>query len=197
MALCLRDLAGLADVARPSLPRVSAPPLPVVPLASIDSADAVTPALLTRIGGATGGPELAEQWNAWWERIVERERRSWLPRPRPPHFEAFDRELALQDLMLAHFDRADAWAIEQRRFYAARAAERMGSRPTDISDVIRDREHELRRRAFTFRLDLNVLPLEEPGAWIVAPNTIIVSESLRDDSASFRSWLTPVIHAIV
>jgi len=46
-------------------------------------------------------------------------------------------------------------------------------------------------------LDLEVLPICRPGAWVVAPDTIVVSESLRDDREAFREWLRPLVHGLV
>ena len=60
-----------------------------------------------------------------------------------------------------------------------------------------EREHELRRQAGYFRLDLDVLPLAEKGAWIVGPHTVVVSATLRDDSQALRAWLRPLVTALV
>ena len=69
--------------------------------------------------------------------------------------------------------------------------------PADIVDIVREREHELRRQAGSFRLDIEALPLAEPGAWVVGPDTVVVSWSLRDDHAAFREWFEPLVAALV
>jgi hypothetical protein len=75
--------------------------------------------------------------------------------------------------------------------------EEHAKRSADIVDVVRDREHELRRQAGYFRLDIAVLPLAEPGAWIVGPNSIVISQSMRENSAAFRAWFRPIVEALV
>ena len=57
--------------------------------------------------------------------------------------------------------------------------------------------NELRRQAGSFRLDIEALPLAEPGAWVVGPDTVVVSWSLRDDHAAFREWFEPLVAALV
>ncbi|MDN4596418.1 hypothetical protein [Leifsonia virtsii] len=200
IALAVRDLAGLSDAVRPSLPALD---------------PAVTPALRSRgarsgrkvarpaPGGApgdsagAGDDPLAVQWQAWFEIVADRSRRLTAPLLRPPHFEAFDRALELQDAVIAHYDAAAGWAAARHAEYVEATAATHARRAADIVDVVREREHELRRQAGYFRLDLDVLPLAEKGAWIVGPHTVVVSATLRDDSHAFRAWLRPLVTALV
>jgi hypothetical protein len=140
---------------------------------------------------------LADQWRAWWEFSLQRERRPIVTQLKPPHFEVFDRAIELQDLVTEHYEEAFAWTTERHAEYAQLSLLQHSRRAADIVDVVRDREHELRRQAGYFRLDIYVMPLAEPGAWIVAPHTVVVSTSLRDDSAAFRDWFAPVVSALV
>ena len=64
-------------------------------------------------------------------------------------------------------------------------------------DVVRNREHVLRRQAGSFRLDMCIMPLAAKGAWIVAPHTVVVSQSLRNDPVAFRDWFTPIVNVLV
>lgn len=195
MALALRDLGHLDGVGDPVIPRLTPAVAPV-----LHPATGALPVLPSRPRpahpGAAGSP-LAEQWQAWFEVIVDRERRAAGSLLQPPHFAAFDRAIELQDLILEHFDEALLWATERHDEYARASAQTHARRAADIVDVVRDREHELRRQAGYFRLDLSVLPLEERGAWIVGPHSVILSTSLRDDSAAFRAWFAPVVAALV
>ena len=195
MALALRDLAGLTAVERPAIPRVFPPVVHVMHPASGSH-----PLPRPTVQGHASTPDRAaraDQWRAWWEFSLQRERRPIVSQLRPPHFEVFDRAIELQDLVTEHYEEALAWTVERHAEYARLSLLQHSRRAADIVDVVRDREHELRRQAGYFRLDIYVLPLAEPGAWIVAPHTVVVSTSLRDDSVAFRDWFAPVIAALV
>jgi hypothetical protein len=146
---------------------------------------------------ASDSPSLAEQWLAWWRTEAVREHRPLMTMLQPPHFAAFDRAIELQDLIVTYYDDAYLWAAQRHEEYARASTELHAKRAADIVDVVRAREHELRRQAGYFRLDIAVMPLAEPGAWIVGPNSVVISQSLRDDSGAFREWFTPVIAALV
>lgn len=204
VALAVRDLTGLADVVEPALPRLTPATAPALQPRGARSAERRTPPGSRPASGppgATGGVSradpLAAQWQAWFELVVDRLRRPTAPLLHPPHFEAFDRALELQDAVIAHFDAAADWAAARHAEYVAASAEFHARRAADIVDVVREREHELRRQAGYFRLDLDVLPLAEKGAWIVGPHTVVVSASMRDDSRAFRDWLRPLVAALV
>lgn len=204
MALCLRDLAGLDDVGDPVLPPVAPAVQRILSLSSAPSNPASPhprtdpPAVVTPPGAAAARKaDLAEQWLAWWRAEAVRERRPLTTMLQPPHFAAFDRAIELQDLIMIYYDDAYLWSAQRHDEYARTSNALHARRAADIVDVVRDREHELRRQAGYFRLDISVLPLAEPGAWIVGPNSVVVSQSLRDDSAAFRQWFAPVVAALV
>ncbi|GAB3608184.1 hypothetical protein GCM10027414_03090 [Humibacter ginsengiterrae] len=196
IGLCLRDLAGLAGVGDPVLPAVvpavQRQPVPHRVLASAASAswDASQP---------DPSAQLGEEWTHWWRRAVVQANAvgSWSTVFLPPHFAAFDRELALQDLVIERFQDAVAWARERRAEYVADDLAHHLQYSADIVDIVREREHDVRRQAGSFRLDIEALPLAEPGAWVVGPDTVVVSWSLRDDHAAFRRWFEPLVAALV
>ncbi len=198
MALAVRDLAGLHAVGDPVLPRLAPEPEPALHTTTTSPVRraAVTGTPVTG-GGAAGDDILSRQWTAWFERAVHRDRRPLGGLLHPPHFEAFDRAIELQDLILRYYDVAAHWSAERHAEYARTSLEKHAQRAADIVDVVREREHELRRQAGYFRLDIDVLPLAEPGAWIVGPHTVVVSGSLRDDSRAFRDWFRPLVAALV
>ncbi|WP_295121010.1 hypothetical protein [uncultured Leifsonia sp.] len=188
IALALRDLAGLDSVVAHALPRV-------------------TPAVVPVLHGDAGGGRaeakpaargaLSAQWDALFEAAADREHRPMTPLLQPPHFAALDRALELQDFVLAHHDEAARWARDRHAEYTRASMEAHARRAADIVDVVHEREHDLRRQAGYFRLDIDVLPLAESGAWIVGPHTVAISASLRDDSAAFRAWFRPLVAALV
>lgn len=177
LALALRDLAGLADECSPEIP-LGVPGIGRIDTAGIDRA------------------QLAAQWRGWWAGIVPLETRPFITEVSPPHFATFDRALDLQEAMYRGYDRAIEWA-RQRRFEYLSAVEKREHPLADVYGLVQRRQFELRRQSTSFRLDLAILPVAEKGAWVEAPDTIVVSESLRDDAEQFREWLLPLVIALV
>ncbi|MEO7017304.1 MAG: hypothetical protein ABI130_16605 [Leifsonia sp.] len=199
MALALRDLAHLEGVGMPPIPRLFPAVAPVfhpatgaLPLPGAGGHGELTP---PETQGSAG--LLQRQWLAWFDLTVDRERRPVVSLLQPPHFQAFDRAIELQDLIVDHYGEALSWTRERHAEYARTSIEQHARRAADIVDVVHEREHELRRQTGYFRLDLSVLPVAERGAWIVGPHTVVVSTSLRDDSHAFREWFTPLVAALV
>ncbi len=188
IALALRDLAGIEGTGAHALPRVAPAVVPVLQGGSAGGGRTVAPTLR----GA-----LTAQWDALFEAAADREHRPLTALLQPPHFAALDRALELQDFVLAHHDAAARWARDRRAEYARASIEQHARRAADIVDVVHEREHDLRRQAGYFRLDIAVPPLAESGAWIVGPHTVVVSTSLRDDSTAFRGWFRPLVAALV
>lgn len=199
MALAIRDLAGLAGRVRPELPALQPAVASVLsrPSSPGDGRMRARPLPRPGAGGAADSDALAEQWQAWFDVASDRHRRLVGPLLHPPHFEAFDRAIDLQDAIIAHYDAAERWADARHAEYVAASLAQHARRAADIVEVVREREHELRRQAGYFRLDIDVLPLAEKGAWIVGPHTVALSASLRDDSVAFRDWLRPLVAALV
>lgn len=189
MALCLRDLGGLTDLGD-QLP-------PVIPAVQRAEGGGARRRSLVHHSVQTDADELRVQWSNWWHRTLIRESRPIVSMLRPPHFTVFDRELELQDLVEEYYEDALAWTSDRRDEYITFSTSARARQAMDIVDVVRDREHVLRRQAGSFRLDMYVMPLAEKGAWIVAPQTIVVSQSLRNDAAAFRQWFTPIVHVLV
>lgn len=184
LALALRDLAGLAGECAETIPPVHPAPVPV-PAALAD--------------GALEGIDrvaLAAQWRGWWAGIILRETRPFMSPVRPPHFEVFDRALELQELLYRHYDAAMRWSIDRHAEYERSVRQRGSSLPA-IYRLVQRRQLQLRRQSNSFRVDLTVLPLSHYGGWVVAPDTIVVSSSLRDDPEAFQAWFEPIVEALV
>lgn len=200
MALCLRDLAGLAGIGEPPLP-AAIPAVEHQPAADRMLAIAPRQSWSPAAGEAdvSADSTLAEEWTRWWRRAVVHMNAvaSWSTSFVPPHFAAFDRELELQDLVIEHFADAVAWSNARRAEYLADDLRHRAEYSADIIEIVRNHEHELRRQTGSFRLDIEALPLAEKGAWVVGPDTVVISWSLRDDHEAFRAWFTPVVAALV
>lgn len=194
VALALRDLGGLVGAGAPVLPPV-VPAVAAIPAASQGLASEPAPARTASRGA--GSALLKEQWEACFALAADRERRPRGTLFHAPHFESFDRAIELQDLVIANYDAAVGWASERQAEYARTSLADHARRAADIVDVVHEREHDLRRQAGYFRLDIDVLPLAESGAWIVGPRTVVVSSSMRDDSQAFRAWFRPLVAALV
>ena len=184
LALALRDLAGLAGECAETIPPVQPAPVPrpvALADATLDGIDRVA---------------LAAQWRGWWAGIILRETRPFMSPVRPPHFEVFDRALELQELLYRHYDEAMRWSIDRHAEYERSVSQRGSSLPA-IYRLVQRRQLQLRRQSNSFRVDLTVLPLSQYGGWVVAPDTIVVSSSLRDDPDAFQAWFEPIVEALV
>jgi hypothetical protein len=176
LALALRELGGLRDICEEQIPPAD-PMLEPVERGGVDAA-------------------LAAQWRGWWAGIVRRATRPFISQVRPPHFEVFDRALELQELVYNCYDEAMNWVELRHTEYLREVAAR--EHPlADAYELVQRRQFELRRQSGSFRLDLEVLPVREAGAWVVAPDTVIISQALRYDPVAFREWLKPVVIALV
>ena len=91
-----------------------------------------------------------------------------------------------------HLDSARTWASIAHRMHNERAS---GGDLT-LTDVVREREAELGRRARPFRLRIEVLPLTESGLWWIGENAIAVDEALRDEPILYADALRPVVEQL-
>jgi hypothetical protein len=222
LALALRDLAGLTGECAETIPPVHPAPVPTMgrrrptesgrqssePLNGGDGAgselEAGSRPGADLDGGSRPGADLdgidrvalAAQWRGWWAGIILRETRPFMSPVRPPNFEVFDRALELQELLYRHYDAAMRWSIDRHAEYERSVRQRGSSLPA-IYRLVQRRQLQLRRQSNSFRVDLTVLPLAQYGGWVVAPDTIVVSASLRDDPDAFQAWFEPIVEALV
>lgn len=198
VALCLRDMAGLADLGEPVLPAVT-PAVPAVAHTVLrpGRTGGTGPGSADKDGGGGHRGALRAQWLAWWARTATPGTRPYVSDLRPPHFAAFDRQLELQDLIETHYVAAARWADRRREEYLRTRSERRAAFAADVVEPVREREHALRRQAGYFRLDLCVLPLAERGTWVIAPDTIAISRGLREDLPAFRAWWRRLAEVLV
>jgi hypothetical protein len=179
VALYLREVLSIASpVELPRLRDVG----PVGPPRATDEQDA-----------------LERQWRAWWAMTVEPEAH---PSPVPLELvPAFDTEVALpatgaealQAAIVPHADAARSWADWVHEHYRAASAARRGDSYRAYAGTIAEHEREVGRRAHSFELNVEVLPLRERGVWWIGSMTVAVTDSLRADAAAFDDAIHPII----
>lgn len=183
IALYVRDAAGLTGAGLPAVSKASPP---------IHPADHQQ--LTAQVGGI---PALRTEWEAWWHQLL-REYPAQTSDLAPPSFPAFSNSPALRRVLQAHFGTALSWARERRSEYLRLVAEReVNGSSRILSDLVQDREMEIGRSARDFELTIIELPLNEPRAWFLEPNRMVMSESLMEDHELFRSYVQPVVELLV
>ncbi|QAY72886.1 zinc-binding alcohol dehydrogenase [Agromyces protaetiae] len=179
LALYLREALGIASpVDLPHLRDIG----PVGPPRSTDLQDAIE-----------------RQWRAWWAMTVEPEAH---PSPVPLELlDAYGTEIALptsgaEELAAAlgpHAEASRAWAQWAHDTYRTVSATRRGDSYRAYAGTIAEHEREVGRRAHSFELNVEVVPLVEPGVWWIGSMTVAVTDSLRADAAAFDEAIHPII----
>ncbi|MDN6201140.1 MAG: hypothetical protein L0I99_02920 [Micrococcaceae bacterium] len=181
LALYFRDLAGIEHPGPPD----------IAPLA---------PRVKATAAAEVCGPpaaELRQEWHDWGRRVL-------VQGPEddglfsPPAFPGFADSPTLQRLLQAHYGAALSWSRARMIEYTEVSAEHHGSgRRGLLEQMITDRAMELERRPKPMELKLVELPLSEPRAWFVDPDTVILSQDLARDADLYRSFLEPVIRFLL
>ncbi len=142
-------------------------------------------------------PELEKQWRAFWEMTVEPQAH---PSPVPLDLvDGFDMLIALPTegfaelhaALLSHG--AEAVAVARRAHDRYRAGLGTGSSYRAYASAIAQHERNVGRRAHSFELNVQVLPLTQRGVWWIGSLTVAVTDGLRGDVAAFDSAIAPVI----
>ncbi|WP_370296457.1 zinc-binding alcohol dehydrogenase [Agromyces sp. LHK192] len=142
---------------------------------------------------------LERQWREWWAMTVEPEAH---PSPVPLELvPAFDTEIALpttgaEELAAAivpHAEASRAWADWAHDQYRNASASRRGDSYRAYAGSIAEHEREVGRRAHSFELNVQVVPLVSPGVWWIGSMTVAVTDSLRADAAAFDDAIHPII----
>ena len=169
-----------------------------------------SPAELPRLRdvGPTGSSEprdmdqhdlLERQWRAWWAMTVEPEQH---PSPVPLELvDAYGTEIALPvsgaEVLAAalppHAEAALAWSEWAQEHYRTASAARRGDTYRAYAGTIAEHEREVGRRAHSFELNVEVLPLAKPGVWWIGSMTVAVTDTLRSDAAAFDDAIHPII----
>lgn len=141
-------------------------------------------------------------WRTYWEMTVEPQAHtSPVPLELVPGFEmlvalpteGFDPLIAA---ITPYGEDAVAYARAASERYHARAhadARSGGSTYRAYASAIAQHERRAGRRAHSFELNVQVLPLTQRGVWWIGALTVAVTDSLRSDVVAFDAAIAPVI----
>lgn len=180
LALYLREVLGIASP--PELPRLRDVGVVGAGARDTDSQD-----------------QLERQWREFWLMTVEPEEH-----PCPVALELVDSygttialpasgAAALRSAIDPHAQSALAWADWAERGYSGPAAARRGDSYRGYAGTIAEYEREVGRRAHSFELNVQVLPLMQNGVWWIGRSTVAVTDTLRADAAAFDTAIHPII----
>jgi len=178
IALYLRQILGVrAPEALPHLRQAPAAPTP---------------------GDDEAALTLERQWLDYWEMTVEPQAH---PATGPLELvDGFDGLAALPregaDELRAAIAGSGPDAVAYARAAAARYAAQLGPGAASYrayAGAIAEHERRVGRRAHSFELNVQVLPLTQRGIWWIGSLTIAVTDGLRSDVAAFDRAITPII----
>jgi hypothetical protein len=181
LALYLREVLGIASPAE--LPRLRE----VGRIGPDDSPD------------VDAHDALEKQWREWWSMTVEPE-----ANPSPVPLELLDEfgtavalpvtgAEALAAAIRPHAEAGLAWAEWAHERYRSASATRSGDSYRAYAGSIAEHEREVGRRAHSFELNVEVLPLAASGVWWIGRKTVAVTDTLRSDAAAFDDAIHPII----
>jgi hypothetical protein len=142
---------------------------------------------------------LERQWREYWAMTVEPQAH---PSPVPLDLvEGFDTLIALpiegfdelRDAIIPHAPEALAFSQSAHSRYAKDAGSKPGVSYRAYASAIAEHERQVGRRAHSFELNVQVLPLAQRGVWWIGSLTIAVTDGLRGDVVAFDSAIHPII----
>lgn len=142
---------------------------------------------------------LEQQWRGFWELTVEPQAH---PSPVPLELvDGFDMLIALptegfaelQAAILPHGKDAVAYARSAHDRYRAGLGTGTGTSYRAYAGAIAEHERRVGRRAHSFELNVQVLPLTQRGVWWIGSLTVAVTDGLRSDIAAFDAAIGPII----
>lgn len=142
---------------------------------------------------------LERQWREYWAMTVEPQAH---PSPVPLELvDGFETVVALPadgaaELRAAIEPRAVealAYARTANGRYQAEAASKPGTSYRGYASAIAEHERQVGRRAHSFELNVQVLPLAQRGVWWIGSLTVAVTDGLRGDVAAFDAAIHPII----
>jgi len=143
---------------------------------------------------------LEEQWRDYWDMTIE-------PRAHPSDvplelIDGFDTLVALPATGAEELRNAIAPFTESALQYAKAARNRYfdtmktatgGGAYRAYASAIAEFEREVGRRAHSFELNVQVLPLSQRGIWWIGALTVAVTDGLRRDVVAFDAAIRPII----
>ena len=140
---------------------------------------------------------LERQWREYWAMTVEPQAH---PSPVPLELvEGFETMLALptdgadvlRSAIIPHASEALAFAQSAHARYRKDAGS--GTAYRAYASAIAEHERQVGRRAHSFELNVQVLPLTQRGVWWIGSLTVAVTDGLRGDVAAFDAAIHPII----
>ena len=149
------------------------------------------------VGDYTDTDALERQWRAYWDMTVEPQAH---PSPVPLELvDGFEMLVALPTEGFAELAEAiaphaaDALAHARQAHERYRAGIGQGASYRAYASAIAQHERTVGRRAHSFELNVQVLPLAQRGVWWIGALTIAVTDGLRGDVVAFDAAIGPVI----
>lgn len=140
---------------------------------------------------------LEQQWRAYWELTVEPQAH---PSPVPLDLvDGFEMFVALPTEGFAELHAAilpfgtAAIAYARKAHDRYRAGIGTGASYRAYASAIAQHERHAGRRAHSFELNVQILPLTQRGVWWIGALTIAVTDGLRGDVVAFDAAIGPVI----
>ncbi len=142
---------------------------------------------------------LEQQWRGFWELTVEPQAH---PSPVPLELvDGFDMLIALPTegfaelhaAIVPHGPQAVAYARSAHDRYRAGLGTGTGTSYRAYAGAIAEHERRVGRRAHSFELNVQVLPLTQRGVWWIGSLTVAVTDGLRTDIAAFDAAIGPII----
>lgn len=140
---------------------------------------------------------LERQWRVLWEMTVEPQ-----AHPSPVPLELVDGFEMLVALPTEGFDElqaaiapfgADAVAYSRDANERYRRSVGTGASYRAYASAIAQHERTSGRRAHSFELNVQILPMTQRGVWWIGALTIAVTDGLRHDVAAFDTAIAPII----
>ena len=142
---------------------------------------------------------LERQWREYWAMTVEPQAH---PSPVPLELiDGFETLVALpaegadvlRTAIAPHAAEAIAYSQSAHSRYAKDAAAKPGVSYRAYASAIAVHERQVGRRAHSFELNVQVLPLAQRGVWWIGSLTIAVTDGLRGDVVAFDAAIHPII----
>ena len=142
---------------------------------------------------------LERQWREYWAMTVEPTAH---PSPVPLELvDGFDTLVALpaqgsevlQAAITPFAREAVAFSQSAHERYRKDAAAKPGVSYRAYASAIAEHERQVGRRAHSFELNVQVLPLTQRGVWWIGSLTIAVTDGLRGDVVAFDAAIHPII----
>ncbi|CAN5414783.1 zinc-binding alcohol dehydrogenase [Microbacterium sp.] len=142
---------------------------------------------------------LERQWREYWAMTVEP-----TAHPSPVPLELVDGFAtlvalpsqgsdALKAAIMPYGGEALAFSQSAHERYRKDSAAKPGVSYRAYASAIAEHERQVGRRAHSFELNVQVLPLTQRGVWWIGSLTIAVTDGLRGDVAAFDSAIHPII----